>query len=254
MVEVSRDGTRIRSVTRAAELLLLIASLPEHERSVARLASALNTSVPTVYHLLNTLVDAKMLARDERKQYRLGFAFELLAAAYTRESTLPPELLRPLKWIVDATGESGYFAAWRQGRPAVLAHLGGSHAVQVTNALPDYLAPPNARASGKLLLAFGSQAQRDSYLATNPLKQMTPKTITDPETFAIELQVTREKGFAVEIEEFAAGVACVSVPIWSRSLLVGAYTIAAPVERYRQNMDQYLACLREAAKLAEAGA
>lgn len=52
MTDGMRTGTRIRSVDRAAHLLMLIASLPEQDRSVNRLAKELGTSVPTVYHLL----------------------------------------------------------------------------------------------------------------------------------------------------------------------------------------------------------
>lgn len=251
MVEDVRHGTRIRSVSRAAELLMLIASLPEHERSVGRMASELGTSVPTIYHLLNTLVDAKLLARDERKRYRLGLAVGVLSAAYAQQAAPPPELLLPLKQIIDATGESAYLSAWRNGGPVVLAHLAGTHAVQVTNLHPGFQGAANARASGKVLLAFAEDAERDRYVAIHPLQSLTPRTITDSAVFARELRLVVKNGFATEVEEFSAGVACIAVPIWSSGILIGAYTISAPVERYRQNKDRYLACLREAAKLPD---
>ncbi|WP_372495461.1 hypothetical protein [Saccharopolyspora soli] len=40
--------------------------------------------------------------------------------------------------------------------------------------------------------------------------------------------------------------------MWSSGTLVGAYTISAPVHRYRENEEHYLACLRDAATLLEA--
>ncbi|OLT05649.1 hypothetical protein BJF90_01085 [Pseudonocardia sp. CNS-004] len=166
-------------MTRAANLLMLIASLPEHERSAPRLAAELGTSVPTVYHLLNTLVDAKLLTRDERKQYRFGFAMEVLSVAYAQQSVPPPELLTPLKWITEVTGESAYLSAWRSGNPVVLARLEGTHAVQVTNLRPGYRGAANARASGKVLLAFAAPGDRDRYLAVHGLERMTDRTITD---------------------------------------------------------------------------
>jgi IclR family acetate operon transcriptional repressor len=244
-------GTRIQSVSRAARLLMLIASLPEHERSVTRMAAELGTSVPTVYHLLNTLVDAKLLARDERKQYRFGLALEVLSVAYAQQSVPPTELLAPLRWITETTGESAYLSAWRSGNPVVLAHLAGTHAVQVTNLRPGYRGAANARASGKVLLAFAEPGDRERYLAMHPLERVTDKTITDPDVFADELARVAERGYATDVEEFSAGVACLAVPVWINGVLMGSYTISAPVERYRFHHDEYLARLAEAVQMLE---
>jgi IclR family transcriptional regulator, acetate operon repressor len=247
--ETARTGTRIQSVTRAANLLMLIASLPEHERSAPRLAAELGTSVPTVYHLLNTLVDAKLLTRDERKQYRFGFAMEVLSVAYAQQTVPPPELLTPLKWITEVTGESAYLSAWRSGNPVVLARLEGTHAVQVTNLRPGYRGAANARASGKVLLAFAEPGDRDRYLAVHGLERMTERTITDADVFAKELARVAKQGYATDVEEFSDGVACIAVPIWSGGILMGSYTISAPVERYRRRRAEYLGRLREAVEM-----
>jgi IclR family acetate operon transcriptional repressor len=246
------DGTRrtlIRSVSRAARLLMLIATTPEQERSVTRMAQELGTSVPTVYHLLNTLVDAKLLARDERKQYRFGMAIEVLSLAYAQQTAPPPELVGPLRWISETTGESAYLSAWRNSKPVVLAHQCGTHAVQVTNLRPGYRGAANARASGKVLLAFAEPADRERYLAVHPLERVTERTIVGPEEFARELRKVAEQGYATDVEEFCLGVACVSIPIRSHGVLMASYTISAPVERYHQQGARYLACLRKAVSM-----
>lgn len=251
MPDEARTGTRIQSVSRAAQLLMLIASLPEAERSVTRMAAELGTSVPTVYHLLNTLVDAKLLTRDERKQYRFGLAMEVLSVAYAQQSVPPPELVAPLRRIIEETGESAYLTAWRTGNPVVLAHLSGTHAVQVTNLRPGYRGVANARASGKVLLAFAEPEERERYLAMNPLTAVTEKTITDPDVFEKELRQVARNGYATEVEEFSAGVACVAVPVWRNGMLMGCYTISAPVERYRKQRSHYLAVLRAAVAMLD---
>jgi IclR family transcriptional regulator, acetate operon repressor len=244
-------GTRIRSVSRAARLLMLIASLPESERSVGRMAAELGTSVPTVYHLLNTLVDARLLVRDERRQYRFGLAMEVLSVACAQQTVPPPELLAPLRWIIERTGESAYLSAWRGGNPVVLAHLGGTHAVQVTDLRPGYGGAANARASGKVLLAFAEPPDRDGYLALHPLERVTERTITDPAAFDRELALAVKRGYATEVEEFSIGVACIAVPVRSNGMLLGCYTIAAPVERYRQRKGRFLDCLRDAVAMLD---
>lgn len=251
MADSGNQGTRIRSVLRASQLLLLMVSLPEQDRTVNRLAKELGTSVPTVYHLLNTLVDAKLLARDERKQYVLGLSVGVLTTAYAAQSAPPPELLRPMREIIQATGEAAYLSAWRHGSPAVLARLEGTHAVQVRNLGPGFHDAAHARAAGKVLLAFGDGQTRARYLEGKTLQQLTPNTITDLALLEQELDRVRDQGWATEEEEFSVGVACIAVPVCSSGVLVGAYTISAPVERYRRHHEHYLACLLEAAALPD---
>ena len=247
-----KKSTRIQSVSRAARLLMLVASLPEGERTGRQLARELGTSVPTTYHLLNTLVDAKLLSRDTGKHYQFGLAMDVLSAAHAQQTVPPPELVVPLRGITDATGESAYVSAWRGGVPVVLAHLAGSHAVQVTNLRPGYGGAANARASGKVLLAFADPGHRERYLAMHPFESPTSHSITDPEVFAGELARVVRDGFATEMEEFAEGVACVAVPVRSNAVLLGCYTISAPVERFKRQHAHFLSCLRAAVREFEA--
>jgi IclR family acetate operon transcriptional repressor len=244
-------GTRIRSVLRASQLLMLMATLTEEERTVKRLAEELGTSIPSVYHLLNTLVDAKLLARDEHKRYVLGLSVGVLASAYAAQSVPPPELMLPLKRIVESTGETAYLSAWRQGSPVILAQLDGTHAVQVADLRPGFHEAAHARAAGKVLLALGGAARRDQYLAGRTLQKLTPHTVDDRDALERELRLVGKSGYATEVEEFSVGVASASVPIWSSGMLLGAYTVSAPVERYRLNLDRYLQVLRGAATTSE---
>jgi DNA-binding IclR family transcriptional regulator len=240
-------GTRIRSVSRAARLLLLIASLPEEQRTITRLADELATSVPTVYHLINTLIDSGFLTRDERRRFHLGISADALSVAYQNQTAPAPELLAPLRRIVELTGENAYLSAWRHGSPVVLAALPGTHPVQVTNLRPGYHGAAHARASGKVLLAFSSEADRESWLSDNELVPLTPRTITDRGLLDKELTQVAANGYATETEEFSLGVACISVPILRLGLLLAAYTIQAPLERYRGRRVEYLEVLRRQA-------
>ncbi|GAA4550230.1 IclR family transcriptional regulator [Pseudonocardia xishanensis] len=245
--------TRIRSVTRAVRLLMLVAELAPEDRVVARLARELGTTVPTTYHLLNTLLDAKLLSRDPAKRYRLGVAVDILVASHAREAVAPPELVAPLRLISETTGEAAYLSAWRGGETVILATRLGTHTVQVAGLRPGYSGAANARASGKVLLAFAEAAERDLYLELHPLESPTARAIATADEFQAELGRVTERGYALEIEEFAAGVACMAVPVLRDGRLVASYTISAPVERLRRRQAGYLACLREAADAAVAG-
>lgn len=240
-------GTRINTVSRAARLLLLVGSLPSEACTASNLAARLGTSVPTTYHMLSTLVDSKLLYRDEVKRYHLGFHIGFLGEAYRRQNDLPPELFMQLQRLASSTGESVYFSTWREGAIQILAKLAGSHAVQVANLEPGFQGAAHARASGKVLLAYADESIRAAHLALHPLVAVTEHTITDPDILARELELIRKNGYGVEEREFSPDVACIAVPVLANGNLLGAYTISAPFTRYRTLKRTYIASLLEAA-------
>src|SRR5487761_847399 len=103
-----RTPTRIQSVARAARLLMLIASDPNADWKARTLSDVMGTSLPTMYHLLNTLVDAGLVTIDDRGIYRLGINVGRLAVAYQHQVMPPSELQVPLHSIAEKTGESSY--------------------------------------------------------------------------------------------------------------------------------------------------
>src|SRR5919199_1495900 len=140
--------TRIRSVSRAVEILLFMSEQPEG-RTAKETALALRMPVATTYHLLNTLADDGMLAKDAKRQYHLGPKIGALADAFLRQLTPPDYLLAPLRRVAEATGETAYVSGWRHGEIVVLASVEGSHAVRVSNLHVGFAGYAHARASGK---------------------------------------------------------------------------------------------------------
>jgi DNA-binding IclR family transcriptional regulator len=73
------------------------------------------------------------------------------------------------------------------------------------------LAPANAIAAGKLLLAF-----RDPWRHTvleAPLHALTEHTLIEPGALRADLERARERGYAIEDEEFRIGVRAIAVPV-----------------------------------------
>ena len=165
MVKAS-PPTRIRSVRRAAALLEHIAGTPAGCTATAA-ADALDIPVPTAYHLLNTLVDAGLLGKDERRRYRLGGKVGLLAEAFLAQVSAPAYLVDRLRELADRTGETAYLSAWRGGDAVLLQIVEGRRAVRVSGLHLGYSGAAHVRASGKMLLAYGRPGTLDDYLRTH---------------------------------------------------------------------------------------
>lgn len=244
----SRPPTRIRSVGRAMEILLFVAR--NESASAKEIASALRMATPTVHHLLNTLADEGVLAKDSRKRYDLGPTIGVLVDAYEHQVMPPEYLLAPLRLLAESTGESAYLSGWRQGGIAVLASVAGSHAVRVSELRRGYQDAAHARASGKLLLAYARPEMRTAYLTQHPLLPLTQRTIVNAGEFTTELERIREQGYAADIEEFKEGVGCVSAPVLESGDVIAAYTVSAPIDRFHKERAQLLKAVLSAAAAA----
>jgi IclR family transcriptional regulator, acetate operon repressor len=236
--------TLIRSVAKAMQILMYLAEEPD-PRSARETARALGMPVATTYHLLETLASQGMVAKTNRA-YHLGPRIGALADAFHRRTAPHEFLLAPLRELAHETGETAYVSGWQWDDAVLLATVEGSHAVGVKRLHTGYRGHNHARASGKVLLAFRPDAV-ERHLARHELAALTPNTITDPDALSAELEATRRRGYAVDEEEFAPGVSCVSAPVLEHGVGIAAYTVAVPTERFHERRDELVAAVLRAA-------
>jgi IclR family acetate operon transcriptional repressor len=244
-----RTGDGVQSVTRAMRLLTLVAE-GRVPATVTELAGEAGLAVPTAHHLLGSLVASGLLARHADRRYMLGPRIGLLAEAYQRELNPSADLLDPLHHLTQATGETSYLLALRNQTIHILASVEGTHPVHVSVPVRPY-ADAHARAGGKLMLAFMSADTRERYLQTNPLRPLTPRTITDRTTLDHELDEIRNRGSATEDEEFHSGISCLAAPVLEADYLIAGYSISVPTHRFRERTDELTQALLDVTTSAQ---
>lgn len=91
--------------------------------------------------------------------------------------------------------------------------------------------PAYRTAVGKLLLSaqVSDRTQLRKILGDYPLEQRTPRTVTDPDRLWDELQVSKERGYAVDNQENEPGVNCIAVPLTGNPQVgpAGAISVSA---------------------------
>jgi DNA-binding IclR family transcriptional regulator len=176
----------------------------------------------------------------------------MLSDAYQRELSVPDYLLGALERIASTTGETTYLAGWRNGAIRILGVAEGTQAVRVA-AVP--ITGPyrdaHARAGGKVLLAYAPDGPRERYLAANPMRAVTPRTIVDPDEFNRELERTRSIGYATDDEEFLPGVCCISAPVLHGDVLIAVYSMSLPSQRFAQRRDELVKAILSIAHSVE---
>jgi IclR family transcriptional regulator, acetate operon repressor len=214
------------------------------------LAEQAGLAVPTAHHLLSTLVAEGLLAKGSDARYSLGPKVAVLADALERDAQTPRYLTAGLDRLATATGETSYVAAWRQGEIRLLGLREGRLPVRVGVSISDAYTDAHARASGKLLLAFAGEAQRERYLAAHPLRAVTPRSLTSPEELSATLERARADGYASDEEEFLEGVCCVSAPVLDDGVLIAAYSVSVPAARFAERRGDLIEAVTAAASAA----
>ena len=226
-------GTRIQSVARASRILLWVAEQP-HGATAKEIASGQQLALPTTYHLVNTLVDQGLLAKDDSRRYILGGNTAILAQAYLRGKAISERLLAAVRDLAEETGETAHLVDWGENDIRVLASVEGSHMVRVAEVGSGIYEHGHARANGKVLLAYAWPETREHYLRSHPPVALTARTITDPRELDRELARIRKRGYAYDQEEYAVGVSCVAAPLLLGGRIVAALGLSVPTDRFKK--------------------
>lgn len=240
------NPTRIQSVSRAVRVLLAVAG-SEQGLLAKEVSSQFEFSLPTSYHLLNTMVAEGILYKDEKRRFTVGAGAAVIAEAFNRRTAAPESHLRALEDLAYTTGETAYLSAWRRNEIVVLATIEGSHAVRVKGLTTGYSHNIHARASGKLLLAFCPDDVREQLLERLVLQKLTASTITDSVRLRQELELIRAADISYDRQEFYDGVDCVSAPIREGGTVVASLTVSCPAARFAERRERIVESLMRAA-------
>jgi IclR family transcriptional regulator, acetate operon repressor len=119
-----------------------------------------------------------------------------------------------LRRLRDQTRETTNLGVMDDGHVVVLTQV---ESRELTRAITRVggRSPATASAMGKTILSTFTASDLDLYIARHGLVQLTDKTLETKGRLLDELEVTRQKGYAVDDEEFAIGLRCVAAPIYN---------------------------------------
>lgn len=223
----------IQSVERALDILECLANA-RHELQLQDITRPCGLNASTGHHLLNTLVHRGYVARSASgRGYRLGAGLLALALARRRAGLgdLAAEALPTLRELATELGETVVLATLAGSQLAILAR----HDPTPTAWLPDLAQAAqaaHATAWGKAILAWLPEPQIARVVADQGFNTFTGKTIGTLGELAENLRQSRRHGFALDDEEFFAGLVGIACTLrGSTGEVLGALGCALPAER-----------------------
>ena len=224
------DGNAVRSVDRAAALLLALGE-SQGEAGVTELARKLGLHKSTASRLLATLQKRGLVEQDdETGKYRLGLVVIRLAERAERTLDLRGIALPELERLARLTHETTGLGILDGDSMLSVAQADGPNLIAVGD-WTGRATPLHCVASGKVLLS--SLAEREVLrIVRRGLVSYTERTIVGLEPLLEELARIRRRGFATAIGEYELGLNAVAAPVHdARGNVIAAVDVWGPAFR-----------------------
>lgn len=149
---------------------------------------------------------------QERKMFALAPRVLRLAQSYLHSARLPRVVQPALTELANMLKEASAASVLDDADVICIAATSAGRNVSAT-LQPGIRVPAYCTANGRVLIAAMSATESDAWLAQQTLRALTPHTITRPERLRIELQRTRERGYATVDQEMELGMRTLAVPL-----------------------------------------
>lgn len=230
--EIAWTGETNRSVDRALALVKLVATSSQPVRFVD-LEQQSGLPKATLHQLIGSLLSAGWLSRDSDNGWlSIGLGAFEIGTRFPVQQNLREVAAPMLADLLAEFNETIHFGMLTEGDVVYIDRAVSTQTVRYAAPLGTRL-PAYATGLGKAMLSsLPDEDVREFY--PDGLHAITEHTITSLDDLIVELQATRDRGFALEDQESTPGVRCIGVlvPIQSRVL---AMSMAIPVIRVTVN-------------------
>jgi IclR family KDG regulon transcriptional repressor len=232
---LENDKERSKTVDRAIKVLKLLGKSQRGKGlGVSEIARVLGISKSAVHRIVVTLEGHGAIQKDpDSSKYTLGWLLFELGSIVSQSAWGDSKRLTSL--LTTLSKQVGETINW--------AVADGKWIVILEQALPDSALktivevgkrePIHATALGKVMLAEMTEREIRRILGPDPLPRYGPNTIVETAMLIKQLRDIKENGYAIDNEEYSAGIRCIAVPVRNfRGRVVAALSISGPTQRF----------------------
>lgn len=239
----------IKSVQKSLKVLRYIMSATD-EVSVNELVEEFGYNRSTVHHMLKTMKIEGFITQNQRtKNYNIGSE---IFNGWIKDRDMHNYLMRVkpiIKEIVDKCKETTTMFVRENDRAICVL---GEESEQIIKA---YLMigreiPLYCTAAGRAMLAYLPKDEVEKILQISGMKKYMKKTTVDKNELYKELTEVRDKGYAIEKEEFEELINAVGIPILNKeNRPVASVSVVGPIMRFTdEKMKECIPFLLEKSK------
>jgi len=241
------DGKN-QSLTRALNLLARLSETPSG-LSLTDLSYQLGMPTATVHRLLSTFEEFDFVEQDaERGLWFVGLKAFTVGNAFLHRRDIVASARPHMRTLVEQCGETVNLGVIDDGEAVFISQVESREMMRMIVRLGSR-SPIHASGVGKALLAYMSEQDLAQILQQRGLARYTERSIDNPTRLREELQRIRQLGHALDDEEHAIGLRCVSSAIFDENgQALAAISLSGPKARVTDGrLDELGIAVRQSA-------
>lgn len=235
--DLGPDGTDgqgsspIQAIINAADTIDYIAKSNQGV-GVRELARALRLTRGTASRVLYSLYCCGLLRRDENQsRYVLGPKILELASGHLRSLSIGEVARRHMVELSLDSGETAFLGILDRDHVTIVDRIDSTQPLRMASEL-GVREPAYCTALGKIMMADLSDEACRELLEAQRFEPYTAKTLISKDDILAQLDEARERGWALDDEEFFEGVRCIAAAIRDHDgRVVAAVSVGGPLFR-----------------------
>jgi DNA-binding IclR family transcriptional regulator len=221
----------VNALERGISILEILAR-SEQPLGVTEIGAQIGVDKSSVHRLLATMTAHGFTEQDrDTRRYRLGTKIVELGHLATAKVRLVDEARPFVRELALRAGHSAHLAVMRDYRVVYLDEAVPHSGLRVDVPVGG-LAPAYCTALGKALLSPLDDRDLSQFVAAVGLAPYTPNTIVNHDGLYQTLAEVRQRGYALDDEEFHEGVLCIAAPVRDHTAtVVAALGISGPKQQ-----------------------
>jgi len=229
-MKAAAENYMIKTVVHAMDLLDQFRE-GDAEFGITDLSNRLKLQKNNVFRLVVTLSAKKYIEiNNSTGKYRLGTQARALGQLATHQLDLVNHARPVLNDLKQQCHETCYFSVNKDGYSYYLDGVESDLPVRVVQ-LVGTSRPLYCTATGRVLLAFMEHQKQQGLLASSEFQGFTASSITDIDLLQNDLEMIAQQGYAIDEQEYEAGVMEIAAPVFDANGIIGALSISGPTMR-----------------------
>ena len=228
--------TEHRPTERVLDILELLSN-SEEGMTLTELAKALNAPKSSIMPLVHTMTARNFIyMQKDTLRYRIGVATYSVGVAYNNRKTSLQFIQQEMNNITALSNETCQLGIQSRNMVLYIAKKDSPQPIRLMSSVGKQL-PLYCTGLGRALLAYKSEEEIRS-LFPEVLTAYTPHTIATINDLLKELELTRQRGYAVEHEETNLMVNCIAVSLDYNNAPIAALSISIPTFRISESKEK----------------
>ena len=228
--------TEHRPTERVLDILELLSN-SEEGMTLTELAKALNAPKSSIMPLVHTMTARNFIyMQKDTLRYRIGVATYSVGVAYNNRKTSLQFIQQEMNNITALSNETCQLGIQSRNMVLYIAKKDSPQPIRLMSSVGKQL-PLYCTGLGRALLAYKSEEEIRN-LFPEVLTAYTPHTIATINDLLKELELTRQRGYAVEHEETNLMVNCIAVSLDYNNAPIAALSISIPTFRISESKEK----------------